>query len=282
MSNPLEPKPTTLYRFYASDGVLLYVGVAGNPGRRFEQHRGEKPWWGEVARVRLEHHESREEALEAESKVIKSEHPRYNIAGRSSVARPPAVAFDAPSTVDQTKPYPLDTQWTFQTKQWGQARTTNLVLVYEFDGSSTSDNYTPDEITAYQLWSEWVSTYRDHYHRDYPNHYRPGEIHIFWYVTTLNECDVFEAAPCQVLPPDPVFQQSEDFLTHFTWPYIAETGERLNWLRLPVLDRRWTSEWGDKGGFIQQVTGWKPAALQPRADLNQLIQASRFSSGGHG
>jgi predicted GIY-YIG superfamily endonuclease len=282
VTSPLEPKPTTLYRFYASDGTLLYIGVAGNPGRRFEQHRGEKPWWGDVARVRLEHLESREAALEAESKAIKAEHPRYNIQGRSSISRPPAIAYDAPSTVDQIKPYPLDTVWTFRYKRRGDLRTSTLVLLYELDGSSLSDDYLPDEYTAFQLWQEYTGHYFDAYHRKNPAHYRPGEIHIFWYVTALDERGVFEAAPCQTLPPGPAYQGMEDFLTHFSDPYIAETGERLNWLRLPVLDRRWTSEWGDKGGFIQQVTGWKPSALQPRVDLNQLMQASRLGSGGHG
>ena len=70
---------TTLYRLYNADDELIYVGVAGNPGRRFEQHRGDKPWWGEVVRIEVEHFATREAALEAERVTIASEHPPYNV-----------------------------------------------------------------------------------------------------------------------------------------------------------------------------------------------------------
>lgn len=83
MTRATEHQPTSLYRLYDASDVLLYVGIAGNPGRRFEQHRGEKPWWGEVARIMLEHFPSREAALAAESKAIKADRPRYNIAGQT-------------------------------------------------------------------------------------------------------------------------------------------------------------------------------------------------------
>lgn len=72
-------KPTTLYRLFSADNQLLYVGVAGNPGRRFEQHAGEKPWWGEVAITELEHFATREEALAAERVAIRDEAPLYNV-----------------------------------------------------------------------------------------------------------------------------------------------------------------------------------------------------------
>lgn len=74
--------PTTLYRLFDAAGDLLYVGIAGNPGRRFEQHKKDKPWWGEVASIRLEHFLERRAAEIAEMKAIKGEDPRYNIAGK--------------------------------------------------------------------------------------------------------------------------------------------------------------------------------------------------------
>lgn len=74
--------PTTLYRLFDSEGALLYVGVAGNPGRRWEQHAGEKPWWGLVARTTLQHFEHRQDALVAELEAIRNEDPIYNIVGR--------------------------------------------------------------------------------------------------------------------------------------------------------------------------------------------------------
>jgi len=59
---------TTLYRFYDVDDALLYIGVAGNPGRRFEQHASHKEWWTDVVRVELEHFATREEAAGAEER----------------------------------------------------------------------------------------------------------------------------------------------------------------------------------------------------------------------
>lgn len=72
-------KPTTLYRLYAADEELLYVGIAGNPGRRFEQHRKDKQWWGDVANIQLEHHTTRDSASKAERNQIQTLRPKYNI-----------------------------------------------------------------------------------------------------------------------------------------------------------------------------------------------------------
>lgn len=71
--------PTSLYRLKAGDGKLLYVGIAGNPGRRFEQHKKDKPWWGEVVFVELSHYKTRDDALDAEAKAIANEKPAYNV-----------------------------------------------------------------------------------------------------------------------------------------------------------------------------------------------------------
>lgn len=78
-------KPTTLYRLYDSNDRLLYVGIAGNPGRRFEQHASDKPWWREVARTDLEHFDSREGAATAERKAISAEGPLHNVAHNNCV-----------------------------------------------------------------------------------------------------------------------------------------------------------------------------------------------------
>jgi predicted GIY-YIG superfamily endonuclease len=73
--------PTTLYRLYNSQDRLLYIGIAGNPGRRFQQHRGDKPWWGEVSRTELEHYADRDQAAAAELEAIRDEKPLYNVVG---------------------------------------------------------------------------------------------------------------------------------------------------------------------------------------------------------
>lgn len=78
--------PTTLYRLYDASGDLLYVGIAGNPGRRFEQHAKDKPWWALVSYCQLEHFDSRPAAASAERQAINRDAPRFNVAGYVSDA----------------------------------------------------------------------------------------------------------------------------------------------------------------------------------------------------
>lgn len=70
---------TTLYRFFDRDGRLLYVGIAGNPGRRWTRHASGKLWWGDVNRAELAHFASREAALDAEREAIIAERPIHNV-----------------------------------------------------------------------------------------------------------------------------------------------------------------------------------------------------------
>jgi predicted GIY-YIG superfamily endonuclease len=70
---------TTLYRFYADDDALLYIGIAGSATQRFEQHAKEKSWWPQVTRTELEHFATRREALDAERLAIIAERPRHNV-----------------------------------------------------------------------------------------------------------------------------------------------------------------------------------------------------------
>jgi len=70
--------PTALYRAFADDGALLYIGVSADPEVRYTQHAGDKPWWPEVAAKTTEWFETRALALAAETAAIKTELPRYN------------------------------------------------------------------------------------------------------------------------------------------------------------------------------------------------------------
>jgi hypothetical protein len=65
--------------------------------------------------------------------------------------------------------------------------------------------------------------------------------------------------------------EREDFLTFYDWPIDMVTGERLNWLTLPVVDKLWRDKRMDKGGFIQEATNWKPSILQPFVYLDSLL-----------
>jgi len=79
---------TTLYRFFDSAGRLLYVGISGNPGRRFHQHSGEKPWWADVDRSTMEHFATRAEAEAAEVAAIKTERPLHNVVHNNDRPQP--------------------------------------------------------------------------------------------------------------------------------------------------------------------------------------------------
>lgn len=97
----LENRRHALYRFYDSDGRLLYVGITADLGGRLNRHGDDKPWWSDVTRVVVEHHQSRTAVLAAERAAILDERPLHNIvhnrAGRSGPLAPvKATASTAP------------------------------------------------------------------------------------------------------------------------------------------------------------------------------------------
>ncbi len=133
----------------------------------------------------------------------------------------------------------------------------------EFD--SMSGDYTPEEISASSLLDLWVKQVKAEVKAKnrFPNNLIP----IYWCVTgkeTKIEGMPFEFNHFQEGKPE------KDFLTFFTWPINSTTGEPLNWLTLPVQDKQWNTKRGDKGGFIQEATGWKPGILQPYVYLPML------------
>lgn len=75
----LATRRHVLYRFFRATGELLYVGITCNPTRRFDKHGGEKDWWGEVARIDIQHFADRPSVLAAERLAIEAEAPIHNI-----------------------------------------------------------------------------------------------------------------------------------------------------------------------------------------------------------
>ncbi|WP_399553849.1 hypothetical protein OG473_39300 (plasmid) [Streptomyces anulatus] len=184
---------------------------------------------------------------------------------------------DAPPTT--VLPYGPGNRWKFAYKGNNFESAEELALYAEPNGCTITDDYLADEISAEALWQMWVDEWADHYHKQWPNLYRPGEVHISWYVTTPSITGTFEGAPhitdWRTLPGHlNADMGQEDFLTHYTHPTHVVTGERLNWLRLPVIDRGWNSSASNKGGFIQEATGWKPSPLQPTMDVRQIGAAA--------
>jgi len=79
---------TAVYRLYAADDALLYVGIAKNFGRRWQQHASAKPWWPDVQRQTVDWYPDREAADQTETAAIAEEKPRYNIAKVSACQIP--------------------------------------------------------------------------------------------------------------------------------------------------------------------------------------------------
>lgn len=169
------------------------------------------------------------------------------------------------------KTYPESVRWTFRSKVSGYENTQRLVLHWEPSGSPMSDDYLPSEASASELWEKWASEYCDQAHQQRPDVYAPGQVPVYWFVTSV-EGGTWEAAPHQNLPAD--FPLFEDFLTHFTHPTREGRAEPINWNRVPVRDLAWNGRQADKGGFIQEATGWKPAPLQPFMDVRQVANAA--------
>lgn len=72
--------PTWVYRFYAADGALLYVGLTRHLERRVQEHAAIKRWWPEVVRTESKLYRTRLRAARAEHAAIGAEDPRYNVA----------------------------------------------------------------------------------------------------------------------------------------------------------------------------------------------------------
>lgn len=236
-----------LYRFHDSAGQLLYIGITLNPANRWKQHSKDKPWWESVRTITTELHPDRESVLAAECEAIIKGRPLHNVihnrGGHVELRSTASSGYDS-----------TDNVWTFHARRGGFTRTTDLHLYWEVDGTAMSDDWTPGELAANELLSMWARRYA-----------KARLIPIYWSVLPVHE-----TAPFQ----DRVWGMGRDFLTYFSWPRHANTGEALNWNALPVLDGAWTDGDYTKGGFFQQATGYKPAPLQPYVDIVQIANAA--------
>ena len=167
--------------------------------------------------------------------------------------------------------YPASVRWSFTTLTGHADKTGRLALYWEVNGDAISDDYdvdTPaDELL--DIWLDWIWQNKA-FHPEF------GEPHvsIAWFIKGVDS-GTFEFAPA-IVPGD----NRKNFLSFHTEPVNAQTGEEINWLRLPVVDKLWRTDQADKGGFIQESTGFKPSALQPALDLRVLGAAGAGWGGG--
>lgn len=146
----------------------------------------------------------------------------------------------------------LSNEWIVKMREGGREQVVPLSLGWEVTGTSMSDNYSPDEITAHELLRLWTAKYG----RSFPA--------IYWHIPSLGENAPFQRHE---------YMPEEGFLEFFYWPRHARTGERLNFNSLEVEDLNWSWD-AHKGGFFQEATGWKPSPLQTRVDLEMLYKAA--------
>jgi excinuclease UvrABC nuclease subunit len=70
--------PTSVYRYYDRDGMLIYVGITSRGARRNYEHNRSKDWWPYVARQEVDHYETRDQALKRERSLIIRHRPPFN------------------------------------------------------------------------------------------------------------------------------------------------------------------------------------------------------------
>jgi hypothetical protein len=101
---PLYDRPTAVYRLFADDNTLLYVGCSCEPDDRIDDHLF-KSWGPDIADVDLAWYENRFTALRREAQAITEEVPLYNI------QRPTPERIRTPKPT--AKPAPRDSGLTF-------------------------------------------------------------------------------------------------------------------------------------------------------------------------
>ena len=228
---------TTLYRIYGHDQSLLYIGISGNPGRRFREHQDSQPWWDETSGAKFEHFETREQAEQAEILAIQSEFPKYNKAhNKSQVCEISEMVPDFGSGL-----------FTYRRRRDGSQIVDNLWLSPELLLEPCVDDWCPSlGKTQFRFWVDLIR-------KSYPEEYEADAVPILWLVL-----------PAAEFPPFQKLEWTDDnFLSHYTQPY-DNTGF-IDWFSLEVRHDR-------RPEFARQL-GWKPSPFQPTCPLKSIIES---------
>ncbi len=145
----------------------------------------------------------------------------------------------------------LDRRWRFQSRKSGFEKVTTLWLYPELDYSTCVDD-ADDQSGAGQL-----AFYLDNLRRARPEYWEADAVPIYWFVR--GDPGITEQAP------NNADERSLDkhFLTSFTPPVDAATGEPLNWWRLPVRN--------DRSPEFAKALGWLPSPFQEFAPLRSIV-----------
>jgi hypothetical protein len=74
----VTPDPTSVYKYYDQNNLLLYVGITRRGVVRNREHNASKEWWQFVVRQDVEHYPHRLAAEERERHLIRAFRPPFN------------------------------------------------------------------------------------------------------------------------------------------------------------------------------------------------------------
>jgi hypothetical protein len=149
--------------------------------------------------------------------------------------------------VSRARPHGAERLWRFHALWNGYERVSSLWLYPEIDGSSCVGD-AEDQSGEGQL-----AYYVDYIKRRYPEQWEADAVPIYW---AVHGDGVFEHAPNDAYG-------GKNFLTEFSPPVDAKTGEPMNWWRLPVRNTRFPE--------FAKALGRLPSPFQEFAPLRSIV-----------
>jgi hypothetical protein len=157
-------------------------------------------------------------------------------------------------------------RWAFRyIKSDTEREVPDLYLYPELDGSSVVEDL--DELDGVGQLEAYVRYVRERH----PQWWADDAVPIYWSVRSPEPENIHETAPFQDDPDDEFRRHlAQNFLTYFTWPRDAATGEPLDWYLLPVRNDRFPE--------FAKALGWLPSPLQPTCPLRSIMESRSGSS----
>ena len=146
---------------------------------------------------------------------------------------------------------PAERKWRFRSREDRFEMVSTLWLYPELNCSSCV-NDADDQSGTGQL-----AYYVDYVQRGYPEWWEADAVPIYWSVR--GEPGIADHAPNS----DYANRRGDNFLTFWTPPVDAKTGELLNWWRLPVRNDRFPA--------FAKALGWLPSPFQEFAPLRSIL-----------
>ena len=151
------------------------------------------------------------------------------------------------TSIDTGEAEVADRPWRFRSR--GFERVSVLWLYPELDCWACIDD------ADVQSGVAQLAYYESYVQRRYPEMWEADAVRIDWFVE--GDGGVFEFAPTT---------PARNFLTFFSHPVDAETGEPLNWWKLPVRITRFPA--------AAKALGWVPSPFQTVAPLRSILTNS--------